>query len=594
MKTSTEYEAEVFRGKRMPFNKDTKGLERTDKFILPVDREFSNDEAPESADDLLSRGAKSIDQILKSRPNLATEKSNTAEIANYKTLLEIAAAVNSTLVTDDILQIVMKRAIELLKAERGFLMLLDDANQLQFRTVYNLCKEELMQEDFKYSGTVANRVATSGIAEYTSDAQNDERFSKQESIRSLNLRSIVCVPLKIQDKVIGVIYLDSSSEGRLFFESDLYLFELFATQAAIAINNSRLYERILRLKRFNENIVSNTPVGLVVVNGQFEILTMNASAERIFGQQLASTASVTTLLDSSNLERWEQSMKNVLATGTPENLPRCYLTIGEEEKVVSAKVSPLEDTDHHGRGLIIAIEDITEKTILENYVTISEKLIAKGEMAASIGHELNNFLAIISNNAELLQIRLNKGEVDKAERSVQAILDNIGKIKRFTDNLMDLSKLDQELVNYNVNHLIDDLLFTIKSQQRFKRVGFVVRMSPEIPDIEIDVGQIQQVFLNLLYNAADALDGGTGKSEIVLTTRREGDFVVATVRDSGCGIPTENLEKVFEPHFSTKQHGHGLGLSNCKRIVENHGGQISVQSKVGEYTEFKVTLPTNR
>lgn len=578
----------------MPFNKDTKGLERTDKFILPVDREFSNDEAPESADDLLSRGAKSIDQILKSRPNLATEKSNTAEIANYKTLLEIAAAVNSTLVTDDILQIVMKRAIELLKAERGFLMLLDDANQLQFRTVYNLCKEELMQEDFKYSGTVANRVATSGIAEYTSDAQNDERFSKQESIRSLNLRSIVCVPLKIQDKVIGVIYLDSSSEGRLFFESDLYLFELFATQAAIAINNSRLYERILRLKRFNENIVSNTPVGLVVVNGQFEILTMNASAERIFGQQLASTASVTTLLDSSNLERWEQSMKNVLATGTPENLPRCYLTIGEEEKVVSAKVSPLEDTDHHGRGLIIAIEDITEKTILENYVTISEKLIAKGEMAASIGHELNNFLAIISNNAELLQIRLNKGEVDKAERSVQAILDNIGKIKRFTDNLMDLSKLDQELVNYNVNHLIDDLLFTIKSQQRFKRVGFVVRMSPEIPDIEIDVGQIQQVFLNLLYNAADALDGGTGKSEIVLTTRREGDFVVATVRDSGCGIPTENLEKVFEPHFSTKQHGHGLGLSNCKRIVENHGGQISVQSKVGEYTEFKVTLPTNR
>ncbi len=578
----------------MPFNKDSKGLERTDKFILPVDREFGSQDPLESADDLLSRGAKSIDQILKSRPSLATEKSNSAEIANYKTLLEVAVAVNSTLVTDDILQIVMKRAIELLKAERGFLMLLDDNNQLQFRTVYNLCKEELMQEDFKYSGTVANRVANSGVAEYTSDAQNDERFSKQESIRSLNLRSIVCVPLKIQDKVIGVIYLDSSSEGRLFFESDLYLFELFATQAAIAINNSRLYERILRLKRFNENIVSNTPVGLVVVSGTFEILTMNASAERIFGQQSSPNAGLDALLDSANIARWEQAMKNVLESGTPENLPRCYLTIGEEEKVVSAKFSPLEDTDSNGRGLIIAIEDITEKTILENYVTISEKLIAKGEMAASIGHELNNFLAIISNNAELLQIRLQKNEMEKAERSVQAILDNIGKIKRFTDNLMDLSKLDQELVSYNLNHLIDDLLFTIKSQQRFKKVGFVVRMSPEIPEIEIDVGQIQQVFLNLLYNAADALDGSGGKSEIVLTTRREGASVVATVRDSGCGIPLENLEKIFEPHFSTKQHGHGLGLSNCKRIVENHGGQITVVSKPGEYTEFKIVLPINR
>ena len=579
----------------MPFNsKDSKGLERTDKFIIPVSGEVDTDDSLSSFEDLLESGASSIAAIHAARPHLEPATSNSTEINNYKTLLEIAAFVNSSLVTDQILQNVMKRAIELLKAERGFLMLLDENNKLQFRTVYNLCKEELMQEDFKYSGTVANRVAASGVPEYTSDAQNDERFSKQESIRSLNLRSIVCVPLKIQEKVIGVIYLDSSSEGRLFFESDLYLFELFATQAAIAINNSRLYERILRLKRFNENIVTNTPVGLVVVNGEFSVITMNASAERIFKKTGQVGVTFASLFDNNNVERWEQSLKNVLATGVSENLPRCYLTFGDEEKVVSSKISPLEDADQHGRGLIVVLEDITEKTILENYVTISEKLIAKGEMAASIGHELNNFLAIISNNAELLQIRVNKNEYDKLDKSVQAILDNISKIKRFTDNLMDLSKLDQELVSYNVNHLIDDLLFTIKSQQRFKKVGFVVRMSPEIPDIEIDVGQIQQVFLNLLYNAADALEGTRGKSEILLSTRKEGDKVLATVRDSGSGIPKEHLEKIFEPHFSTKPHGHGLGLSNCKRIIENHGGEISVQSKSGEYTEFKIVLPIKR
>ena len=222
----------------MPFNlKNSKGLERTDKFIIPVNGEVNREDELSSEDDFLELGATALKAIGEARPHLAPTQSNSTEINNYKTLLEIAAFVNSSLVTDQILQNVMKRAIELLKAERGFLMLLDENNKLQFRTVYNLCKEELMQEDFKYSGTVANRVATSGIAEYTSDAQNDERFSKQESIRSLNLRSIVCVPLKIQDKVIGVIYLDSSSEGRLFFESDLYLFELFATQAAIAINN---------------------------------------------------------------------------------------------------------------------------------------------------------------------------------------------------------------------------------------------------------------------------------------------------------------------------------------------------------------------
>jgi signal transduction histidine kinase len=122
----------------------------------------------------------------------------------------------------------------------------------------------------------------------------------------------------------------------------------------------------------------------------------------------------------------------------------------------------------------------------------------------------------------------------------------------------------------------------------------VVRVSPEIPDCELDVGQIQQVFLNLLYNAADALENRSGKAEILITTRTENGQVVATVRDSGCGVPPENLEKIFEPHFSTKTHGHGLGLSNCKRIVENHRGTIEVDSRLGEYTEFKIILPQKR
>jgi two-component system NtrC family sensor kinase len=579
----------------MPFqSRDTKSLEKTDKFILPVDRETVKTSIETNAEDLLSRMERSVNTITKARPHLSNDKSTNGEISNYKTLLEISALVNSSLVTDDILQVVMKRAIELMKAERGFLMLLDDSNQLRFRTVYNLCKEELMQEDFKFSGSVANKVALTGESVYTSDAQNDERYSKQKSIAELNLRSIMCVPLKIQDRTIGVIYLDNSSEARLFLESDLYLFELFATQAAIAINNSRLYERILRLKRFNEDVVSNTPVGLVVLNNELKIAVMNSAAEKIFHRSHFADTSLDALLTGNTYDHWQQSCQSVLASGVAESISRCYIAVGEEERVLSVKFSPMEEVDQNGRGIIIVIEDITEKTILENYVTISEKLIAKGEMAASIGHELNNFLAIISNNAELMQVRLKKGEHEKLDKSASAIIDNIAKIKRFTDNLMDLSQLDQELVTYNINRLIDDLLFSIKTQQRFKSVGFVVRMSTDIPDCEIDVGQIQQVFLNLLYNAADALENRLGKAEILITTRAEEGKVVASVRDSGCGVPPENQEKIFEPHFSTKTHGHGLGLSNCKRIIENHSGTISVESKVGEYTEFKVILPQKR
>jgi signal transduction histidine kinase len=569
-----------------------KSLERTDKFILPLIEESERHEGDAAgSNDLLSRMEKAVDSISRARPHLSTVKSTAGQLSHYQALLEVSAAINGTLVTDEILQVVMRRAIELLKAERGFLMLLDENNELRFRTVYNLQKSELEQETFKLSNSIANQVARSGESVYTSDAQADDRYSSNESVAELNLRSIMCVPLKIQDKIIGVIYLDNSSEARLFLESDLYLFELLANQAAIALNNSRLYERILRLKTYNENIVSNSPVGLLVLDRQFRITTMNTSAERIFQKQHTPGMGLDSLLGGNMLARWNQGCQNVRSSGMPEEMPRCYVSIGEAEKVLSVKISPLLAEERAGNGIIVVIEDITEKVILENYVTVSEKLIAKGEMAASVAHELNNYLAIISNNAELMEVRLSRGETDKIGKSCQAILENIDKIQRFTDNLMDLSQVDQERVSYNLSNLIDDLIFSVKSQQRFRDVTFVVRNNPNLPDCQIDVGQIQQVFLNLLYNAADAMKESSKKREIIVTTAVDGDKVIARVRDSGFGIRPEHLEKVFEPHFSTKTHGHGLGLANCRNIVENHGGTITVNSELGEFTEFSVILP---
>ncbi|MCK4857396.1 MAG: GAF domain-containing protein [candidate division Zixibacteria bacterium] len=579
----------------MPFtNKGPKSLERTDKFILPISEESEETENGGQLADPLARMEKSVSAITKARPHLSRDQAKSSEISNYQMLLEISAAINSTLVTDEILQIVIKRVIKLLKAERGFLMLLDENNELQFRTVHNLRREEMLQEDFKFSRSIANQVAATGESIYTSDAQTDERYSSNKSVSELNLRSIMCVSLKIKDKAIGVIYLDNSTQACLFLESDLYLLELFATQAAIALNNSRLYEKIVRLKRYNENIVSNSPVGLIVLNSRLEIMTINSSAEKIFGSTQNRGERLDTLLGGDVPARWLQGCRNVIANGIDEALPRSYLTIGETEKVLSVKISPLEEVDRSGRGVIIVIEDITEKVILENYVAVSEKLIAKGEAAASVGHELNNFLAIIFNNAELVQMRLMTGQHQKAEESCNAILAGVDKMKRFTEDLMDISNLKQERVTYNINHVIDDLLFSVKTQPRFKDVTFVVRSNPELPDCEIDVGQIQQVFVNLLYNAADALHDKKDKREIRITISSERGKVITTVRDNGSGISPGNLPHIFEPHFSTKPEGHGLGLANCKRIVEGHSGTITVDSKLHHYSEFRVALPKKK
>ncbi len=223
-------------------------------------------------------------------------------------------------------------------------------------------------------------------------------------------------------------------------------------------------------------------------------------------------------------------------------------------------------------------------------------------MAASIVHELNNYLAIASTNAELMGMNLDRQAYDKARFNAKSITESIFKIKRFVDSMMDFSKPDQEYISYDIKHLIDDLLFSLRVQPRFKRTRFTIDLGRDIPNLEMDVGQIQQVLMNLLNNAADAIeeraidnqtDGDEFKREIGVVAAYDNEKEVLTVEisDNGTGMSEETIDKIFNMHFTTKRGGHGLGLANCLKILENHHGQITAESRLGEGTRFKVTLP---
>jgi signal transduction histidine kinase len=168
---------------------------------------------------------------------------------------------------------------------------------------------------------------------------------------------------------------------------------------------------------------------------------------------------------------------------------------------------------------------------------------------------------------------------------------------------MDFSKLETEVISYDVRRLIDELLFSLKAQARFKEISVGVEYTGDISDIEIDVGQLQQVLMNLLNNAADALEerykkeSSSGNADFVkkigihVTREPELSMVNIAITDNGCGIPEQNLSKVFQLHFTTKKSGHGLGLANCRKIVKNHNGDITLTSREGEGTTFNIVLP---
>jgi len=556
-------------------------------------------------DNVLAEMEKALNDIVSDNPRISqTDSGSAARLDDLKAVLEISLAINSTLVLDEILQVVMLKAVELLSAERGFVMLLDAGGSLQFKTAHNIRQEEITEESFKISTSIANRVAQTGKSVYTSDAQEDERYAHQQSIVELNLRSIMCVPLKIKSRVIGIIYLDNSSQAKLFLKSDMYLFELFAQQASMAIHNAQLYSHLSRLKRYNEDIIAQSPVGIIVIDPDYHLVTINEASLAIFqvnksdltpGGDGERQSCFTDLVPKDHWPGWQKMIATVLTGGENFREDRYFHNTGYEEKVLSIKISPTGSLPGGRTGAIMVIEDITEKVILEKYVILSEKLVAKGEMAASIGHELNNYLTIISNNAELMQLNIDRNAFDRAKQNSSQVIENIGKMKRFTDGLMDYSKLEVEMVSYDIRHLAENLLFSLKPQRKFRGVAIELSTAPDLPEIHIDVGQIQQVLLNLLNNAVDAMEQVDGPKIIIACTfDRERDMMVIGVTDNGQGMSEEVRQKLFQPHFTTKKGGHGLGLANSQKIIRNHGGDIQVQSLEGEGTTFTIALPRSR
>lgn len=228
-------------------------------------------------------------------------------------------------------------------------------------------------------------------------------------------------------------------------------------------------------------------------------------------------------------------------------------------------------------------------------VVHAERLAAKGEMAAEIAHELNNNLAALRGNAQLLESRItDAGGGDPARDRTRLIQEQVDRMTVLTRGLLDFAHRNVRLQETDLPALIERTVAFLRPQNRFDGVEVHLSLDDGIAPTVVDPGQIQQVIQNLLFNAADAVRArGDGLGGIYVTLRQidadqELQLVVA---DEGVGIDDRLLRRIFEPTFTTKELGHGFGLSTCERIVHNHAGRIEIESEVGVGSRFEVRLP---
>jgi len=232
----------------------------------------------------------------------------------------------------------------------------------------------------------------------------------------------------------------------------------------------------------------------------------------------------------------------------------------------------------------------------QSQIIHTERLAAKGEMAAEIGHELRTQLAAISGHAQMLLKDAERKVYEHVERRGRIIIEQSKRMEAMARGLMDFSRAELNIERVDLNALIQRSVEFVRTQNRFDGVEWDLRLSEQVPALRADPGQLQQVLLNLFMNAADALkEKPSARGIIGVTTSADerGRLVRVVVTDTGPGIAASNLTRIFEPHFTTKAEGHGFGLSTSYRIVTNHGGRITAESPPGQGACFTITLPVS-
>lgn len=338
----------------------------------------TRDLPPHTIDDLTNL-ASTLSQIGKQVEEFEQDNGNLLALAN------IGQVINSSLELDEVLRIVMDNIVHLTHAERGFLMLRDEKGEMVTRTARNWEQESLKQNETATSRTVVQRVIESGEPLITTNAQEDQRFSGQESIVALNLRSILCVPLKVKAELIGVIYADNRIRSGIFAESERDLLVAFANQAAVAIENARLFSSLRRtlaevteLKNLMDNVFASIASGVITADIRNQITLCNRAAESILGE--------------AALKIVGHPLEEVLASISKEIQPHLTQVRKTDRPVVDLEIShllpkrgnvdwrlnlsPLKDAGQKTQGVAIVLDDLTERKKLEAQRRLLERMVS--------------------------------------------------------------------------------------------------------------------------------------------------------------------------------------------------------------------------
>jgi|GEM_PF-649198 len=429
------------------------------------------------------------------------------------------------------------------------------------------------------------------------------------------IRANLVVPIVQGEQLWGLLVANHCSQARQWQVLELNLLQNLATQLAIAIQQSTLFEQVQtelgERKRSEETIREQAALLDITSDAIFvqaldnQILFWNKGAERLYNWQAAEAVgmSANELLDQETSPQLEEIQKTVTKAGSWQGELN-QVTKDGKEILVESRWTLMRDEQGQPKSILVVNTDITQKKQLERQFLHAQRLESLGTLASGIAHDLNNMLTPILMSAQLLQLKLANAD-EPTQRLLKMQETNAKRGAELVKQMLSFARRSEgKRTALQVRHLIFEIK-QIANQTFPKSIEVSTDIEPDLWAVRADATQLHQVLMNLCVNARDAmLNGGTlsiSAENLFIDenyTRMNldaqvGSYVVITVSDTGTGIPVKLLDKIFDPFFTTKElgKGTGLGLSTVNGIIKNHGGFINVYSEVGRGTQFKLYLP---
>jgi two-component system NtrC family sensor kinase len=401
-------------------------------------------------------------------------------------------------------------------------------------------------------------------------------------------RSVLEAPLVTGGEVTGVLWAGSSTQDA-FDGAAEGTFYTVANQLSLALE--RIEAQRAAERAHLASLADSLSDGVVLVDDALRVTSLNDPARGLLAQLSGGEiAEGSELADRALAELAREALASQHPTPLRE-LPAG--AAAASRRYLQAMAAPLAGSPE-GSAAVVILRDATEERLMQERLLQSEKMVSVGQLVSGVAHELNNPLTGITGFAQLLLAR----ELDEStKRDVETIYDEAERASKIVQNLLSFARrkrAEKELVNLNV--LLERVLELRTYDFRVKNIDVELELDPELPETMVDADQIQQVFLNVVINAEQAMLSAHGQGTLTVRSERKDGALRISFQDDGPGMAPETVRRIFDPFFTTKDTGEGtgLGLTISYGIIEDHGGRIWAESEPGRGTTFTIELPVLR